>query len=144
MTILGEETNEFKKLIENIKEKILQQKNILAEIKGLYGIKHLENENLISAQIKELMTELNKLNERIPKIINDIAVQKTISRTPEFLNTLKKEEENFKLDELEKETLKRLKKETGIIKKEFKKTIKEDLYAKFANKFFFRIFQKIN
>ena len=135
MAIFGKNTKEFEELIEDLKDKVLQQKNILAEIKRLYGIKYLENEKIISVQIKELMYELNKLNKEIPKIIGEIVVPKTFSHTPGFSNMLKKEEENFKLDELEKETLKRLRKETKI-KKEFKKVIKEDLYAKLANKFF--------
>lgn len=134
MAIFGKNTNEFKELIEDIKETALRQKNILVEIKRLYGIKHLENENIISVQIKELMQELNKLNKRIPKIMGDIVIPRTLSHAPGFLNIAKKEE-NFELDELEKETLKRLKKETRI-KKEFKKTIKEDLYAKLANNLF--------
>lgn len=143
MTIFGgEETNEFKKLIEDLKEITLQQKNILAEIKRLYGIKHLENENLIFAQIKELIQELNKLNERIPKIIKDIVVPKTVLGIPKFLDITKKEE-NF--DELENETLKRLKKEAREIKKEkeLNKTIKEDLYAKLANKLFSKYSKKL-
>ncbi len=137
MTIFGEEETEFKELIDEIREIVLKQKNIIAEIKRLYGIKHLENEKIISQQIKELTQELSKLNERIPKILNGFIIPKIISQNilsaPKF-STNKKE--NF--DELEKETIRRLKRENKIInqQKDFKKIVKENLYAKLANKFF--------
>ena len=64
MTIFtGEETNEIREIINNLKETVLQQKKILTEIKQLYGIKHLANENMVSAQIVESTHELNKLND---------------------------------------------------------------------------------
>ena len=146
MAIFGKETNEFRELIENLKEIILQQKNVLMNIKELYGVRHFENESVISVRIKELMRELSRLNERIPKIINEIIVPKVISQhilgTPEILI---KQEKTGNFSELEKETLKRLKKEAGIIKKEkeYKKIVKEDSYAKFANKLFSRYSKKL-
>ena len=146
MVIFGGEEKEFIELVENLKDTIQQQKNILIEIKRLYGMRYLENENLIFEQIKELTQSLNKLNERIPKIINEIIIPKTISQPilsiSEFLT---KKKENFGQDELEKETIKRLKKENGIVgkEKEFKKTIKEDSYAKFANNLFLGYSKKL-
>ena len=57
-------------------------------------MRYLENENLIFEQIKELTQSLNKLNERIPKIINEIIIPKTISQPilsiSEFLTKKKK------------------------------------------------------
>ena len=131
------EETKSKELIDELKETTLQQKNIIANIKQLYGIKHLENEKIISQQIKELTQELNKLNERIPKILNGFIIPRILpSHILGESKILIKKEENF--DELEKETIKRLRKEARIIKKEetFKKVIKEDSYAKLANKLF--------
>lgn len=144
MAIFGGEEIESKELIDDLKETAMQQRNILIEIKKLYGIKHLEDENVISAQIKELSQKLNKLNERIPKIINEIIVPKIVSH--QILGASKlliNKSENF--DELEEETLKRLKKETNIIKKEkeTKKSVKEDSYAKFANKLFLKYSKRL-
>ncbi|MEK6844947.1 MAG: hypothetical protein AABX44_01700, partial [Nanoarchaeota archaeon] len=109
MTIFGEEETEFKELIDDLKETVLQQKSILTEIKQLYAIKHLENEKLVSEQIKELTRELNKLNERIPKTLEGFVIPrifpKHILNAPKFST---KKEEGF--NELEKETIKRLRK----------------------------------
>ena len=137
MAIFGDEETEFKELTDDIKEVVRQQKNILTEIKRLYGIKPSENESIVSEQIRELTQELNKLNERIPKILNGFVTPRILSKHifgTQELST--KKGGNF--DELEKETLKRLKKETITIKKEkdFKKIVKEDSYAKFANRLF--------
>ena len=139
MTIFGEEEMEFKGLINELRDTALQQRNILTEIKQLHGIEHLKNEKIISHQIKELIQELNKLNERIPKILHGVIIPRVLKK--QILDTQKfstKKEENF--SELEKETIKRLRKEAQIIKKEkdFKKVIKEDSYAKFANTLFSR------
>lgn len=144
MAIFGDEEIEFKELIDELKETVLQQKNILIEIKRLYGIKHLENESIVSEQIRELTQELNKLNERIPKILKGFVTPRIFS--PHIFGAPKlsmKKEENF--DELERETLKRLKKETRIINKEkdFKKIIKEDSYAKLASKLFLGYSKKL-
>ncbi len=135
MAIFGGEETEFIELVEDLKDAIQQQKNILSEIKSLSGTRHLGNEKLISVRIKELIYKLHKLNERIPKLINEIIIPRTLSR-PVFGAISTKKEENF--DELEKETLKRLKKEAGDIKKEkeYKKIVREDSYAKFANRIF--------
>ena len=148
MTIFtGEETNEIREIINNLKETVLQQKKILTEIKQLYGIKHLANENMVSAQIVESTHELNKLNERVYKIINEITIPKTAFQpffSPANLSNVLKKRENFKLDELEKETLKRLKKGAKINKeKELKKVVKEDVYAKLANNLFSKYSRKL-
>src|SRR3989344_2133507 len=115
MTIFGEEETEFKGLIDELRDTALQQRNILTEIKQLHGIEHLENEKIISHQIKELIRELNKLNERIPKILHGVIIPRVLKK--QILDTQKfstKKEENFK------------------------KVIKEDSYAKFANTLFSR------
>ncbi len=139
MTIFtGKETNELKEIIKDLKETVLREKNLLAEIKGLYGMKHLANESLISAQTRELTQELNKLNERVYKIVNEITIPKTAFKNilgMRNISSAVKKEGNFEPDELEKKTLKRLKKEIKI-NKEIKKEIKEDVYAKLANSLF--------
>jgi len=101
MTIFGEEETEFKGLIDELRDTALQQRNILTEIKQLHGIEHLENEKIISHQIKELIRELNKLNERIPKILHGVIIPRVLKK--QILDTQKfstKKEENF--SELEK------------------------------------------
>ncbi len=137
MAIFGGEETEFIELATDLKETLRQQKNILSEIKGLAGTKHLGNEKLISVRVKELINKLHKLNERIPKLINEIIIPN--ARAINILGVQKisaKKEENF--GELEKETLKRLKKEAWEIKKEkeSKRIVREDSYAKFANRIF--------
>ena len=116
MAIFGDEETEFKELTDDIKEVVRQQKNILTEIKKLYGIKPSENESIVSEQIRELTQELNKLNERIPKILDGFVTPRILSKHifgAQELST--KKGGNF--GELEKETLKRLKKETKTNKK---------------------------
>src|SRR3989338_2566679 len=146
MTIFaGKETNEMNGIINSLKETAAQQKNILTEIKRLYGIKHLEDENIVSQQIRELTQELNKLNEKIPRILHGFITPRIL---PWHLfgasKLLTKKEKNFEPDELEKETLNRLKKETKIKKgKEFKKAVKEDVYARLANNLFSKYSKKL-
>lgn len=136
MIFRGDENQESSLLIEELKETIDQQKLVLVEIKKLYGMKHIEDKEIISIQTKDLTENLRKLNEKISQILNELIIPKTLFqrflRIPEILRILKKEE-GFEPDELEKGVLKRLK-ERGKIEKE--KAVKEDDYKKLANKLF--------
>lgn len=144
MAIFGGDETEFRELIKDLKDNLGQQKNILAEVKSFFGIKYLGNEKVVSIRIKELINSIHKLNKRIPNVLDEIIVPKAMHRqvlgAPEI--SIKKDRH---FGELEKETLKRLKKEAEIIKKEkeYKKIIKEDSYAKLANKFFSKYSKKL-
>ena len=135
-------TEENRRLIEEIKEIVNQEKNILVEIKRLYGIKHLENENTIPIQIKDLSENLKKLNQRLEYTFKEIIIPKQIFQgffgTRETLKKLK--EKNIEPNELEKETLKRLK-EKKIIKKEEKS--KTNNFANAANSLFMNSSKKL-
>ena len=96
MVIFGGEKTEFLELSADLKGILQQQKNTLMEIKRIHGIKHLENEKIIFEQIKELKKSLNKLNERIPKILDEIIIPKSVAQ-PVFGSSklLIKKEEKF-------------------------------------------------
>lgn len=139
MTIFGgDESQESITLIEELNETIAQQKLVLADIKKLYGMKHVGDEDVISIQIKDLSENLKKLNKKIEAILNELIIPRTffqhILRIPRMLNILKKEK-GIEPDELEKETLKRLKTRAKI-KKEKEKVSKEGGYTKLANRLF--------
>lgn len=142
MVTFGGEESEFLELVRDLKENMVQEKNILFEIKKLFGEKHLENEEVISVRIQELTNQLHNLNERIPNLINEVVTPKKISSYSSFELPEKK---GAKFDELERATLKRLRKEATIIKREseFKKTIKEDNYSKLANRIFLSYSKKL-
>ena len=91
----GDESQETTLLIEELNETIAQQKLVLVEIKKLYGMKHIEDEEVISIQTKDLTENLKKLNEKIAQILNELIIPKTLFqrflRIPKILRILKKE-----------------------------------------------------
>ena len=143
MIFTGDEDQESSILIAELKETIAQQKLVLAEIKKLYGVKHVEDKETIDMQTHDLLGNLNKLNEKVSQIIRELVIPKTLFqrflRLPKILRILKKEH-NIEPDELEKKTLKRLK-ERVKIKKE--KEIKEESYGKLAKKYFSKSAKKL-
>ena len=143
MIFTEDENQESSILIAELKETIAQQKLVLAEIKKLYGVKHVEDKETIEMQTHDLLGNLNKLNEKVSQIIRELVIPKTLFqrflRLPKILRILKKEHD-IEPDELEKKTLKRLK-ERVKIKKE--KEIKEESYGKLAKKYFSKSAKKL-
>lgn len=122
-------------LIEDLKDTISQEKQILNEIKKLYGIKNIENEKVISSQIKSHLNNLNKLNNKVENILKELVIPqnfiKQIFGFSKGINILKKDKK-FKIDDLEKESLKNLKKKEKVKKEKVKSN---DEYGKIANRF---------
>ena len=123
-------------LIKELHENIDQQRKILNNIKKLSGLREVEDKNLILTQINDLKQELKKLNNQSYHLLEDLKLSKTFFQTffgiGRFLNLLKKES-NIKTDDLEKETLKRLKEKSKIKKK---KREGKDSLGKIADKLF--------
>ena len=136
-------SDDGRRLVEELNETVVQQKSVLVEIKKLYGIKHVGDEEVISTQIKDLTNNLKKLNEKIGKILGELIVPQTFFqrflRIPKILKILKKEQ-GLEPDELEKETLKRVKKREKVKKES---VVKENNFAKLANGFFSKSSKKL-
>jgi len=131
------EHDENFEIIKEIKENIVQERLILNKIKKLHGLKHVEDNKIISTQIKDLSEDLKKLNLKVNQLLKNLNLPKNffqhILGITRILNVLKKQGQGLYPDELEKKTLKRLKERE---KKEKEKIIKKDNYSKLANKLF--------
>jgi Flp pilus assembly protein TadB len=153
--IIKKEDN-FKKL----KENILNQKKILKEISPLKDdlekVKSIEERKMILTQKNSLKNSFKKINEDISKTLNKISLNKPLNlqikkdfkintkpKLPEKRKPVekikkpvfsKKKFKDFEISELERITIKRLKKgNKKIVKKKVKKASN---YVKVANKFF--------
>ncbi len=132
------DSDKYSKLMEEFQDNIQQKKQVIGELKKTYGLEEVEDKEVISSKIEDLTQDLKKLNERTGQILDDLSFPKNLFQKiigfTRFLNFLKREQ-GMEPDDLEKVTLKRLKKgEKG--KKKEKKDIKEDEFAKSANKMF--------
>ncbi len=134
--IKDDENLEVSTLFKELKETISKQKTILGDIKKLYGVTQVEDKKIISTEIQDLLDNSKELSKRIDQILEELNIQETAF--PRFFSIgrmLKKlkMERGLEADELEKETLKRLKTKS---KKEKENVVEKYVYAKFANKIF--------
>ena len=67
-------SDEGQELIKEIKETIIQQKEILIEIKKLHGVKYVEDKEVISMQIRDLTENLKKLKTKVFKILSELSI----------------------------------------------------------------------
>lgn len=131
------------RFINELRDKINQQKDILSEIKKLNGLKEVEDKQNILTQIDSLTKNLKEVGDQTSQVLSDLNIEKSFFKRffgiDRLLNILKKKG-GLHTDELEKETLKRLKEKNKIKKSEVKK---EDVYGKLANNLFSKVSDKL-
>lgn len=161
--------------LENLKENIIREKEILKEISNLnyqldkLGVFYPNEKNttgmlLLNRTLNSLIEQLRIINNSIPEILNSISIFKSLENRPEKAENLikisypavpgakekvsitveKKEKEHFLGQlSLSRDTIRRLKEEKKIVKKEdvleFKKA---GAYARLANRFFMNLSNK--
>ncbi|MCK5606602.1 type II secretion system F family protein [Candidatus Pacearchaeota archaeon] len=143
-----------------LKEKILEEKKIIKELQGFFdsmkSINSADEIAKVTSQIDLLQKSLKKANEEIPGILKSLAVgaplnqsspaplvhPKTSKEKPksDVKETVQKIQEkkvipvSIDMDRLEKETLKRLRKQKAVSKK--KKVERASKYTQISNKIF--------
>ncbi len=149
----------------SLKEKIMQEKKIVSELKGFYdSMKTAKNADEIAktaSQIDALKESLKKINEEIPNILKNLAVGAPLNNTsnmqannsmiypkkesrkkPVLIPQSKEEKKSEEgISELEYETIRRLKKGKKVIKR--RREDSASLYIQISNKIFSKFSLKL-
>lgn len=142
----GDTNQDIFNLIEELKERVRQQRAILIEIKDLYGLLKTEDRKVIISEIEDLSLDFMELNEKISYILQEMILPKRLAEkipgTLKLLKTIEKKEK-LKLDTLEEENIKEIKKEIESKREIVKREIKENTYAKVSSRIFSKFSQNL-
>lgn len=138
--IFGGGSEKRKRIIEEAKDIVSEQRRVLDQIKKLYANDKAERRREISERIAYFSDRFKQLNERLGSRLRDLKLPKNIFKSffglrKVFVSLMKTK--GLQTDSLEKKTLKRLKEDTkGPSNKGDEKIVYEDFYAKISNKIF--------
>lgn len=122
---------------ENFRNLIAEERQLIYEMdkwnEQLLNSGNLEKKRIINSHLNSIKNKLKNINSKIPEELNKYRLHQKLKEDNKEVKE-EKEEIEFKLNNLEKETLKRLKKREDIKDKRIE--VKPSFYVKFAASLF--------